>query len=244
MNHNVKSNSNFIRISCIASALLLPFYSIMANDTNASKSYTLEKIEATYEEQDNSIYAKEPDNAKSTNTLSKKALNTIGGPAQTNYYKAIDILPGVNVQTSDALGISNGQNIKIRGKSAFHIGRTVEDLPLTGIVGTNGMGGGELFDMENVSELNVYKGAIASDKGFSLSTSTGVVNANLLSPSDNLGFSIKQSFGTDNFRRTFGRVDSGKLSTDSSFFLSYSDTAGDKWKGEGGAPDGKHNVNF
>jgi len=245
MNEEMKQNRcNTFMISCITASLLLPFYSLMANETNSSKSYTLEGVEVNYQVQDYSIYADAPENAKSTNTLSKKSLNTIGGPAQTNYYKAIDFLPGVNVQTSDALGISNGQNIKIRGKSSFHVGRTVEDLPLTGIVGTNGIGGGELFDMENVSELNVYKGAIPSDKGFSLSTSTGVVNANLLSPSDDFEFSIKQSLGSDNFRRTFGRVDSGKLPTDSSFYVSYSNTAGDKWKGEGGAPDGKENVNF
>ncbi|HZF69764.1 TonB-dependent receptor [Sulfuricurvum sp.] len=243
MNHNAKSKCNLIKISCISSALLLPFYSIMANDTNTSKSYTLEAIEATYEEQGNSIFAKEPVNAISTNTLTKKALGTIGGPAQSNYYKALDILPGVNAQTADMSGIG-AQNIKVRGKSSFHIGRTIEDLPLTGIVGANGIGGGELFDMENVSELNLYKGAVASDKGFSLSTSGGVINANLLSPKNNFGAYFKQSFGSNDFMRTFGRVDSGKLVNDSSFFLSFSNTSGDKWKGEGGSPDGKHNFNF
>lgn len=245
MNEEMKHNRcDTFKISCITASLILPFYNLMANDElNTSKSYTLEKVEATYEEQGNSIYAKEPVNAISTNTLTKKALDTIGGPAQSNYYKALDILPGVNAQTADMSGIG-AQNIKVRGKSSFHIGRTIEDLPLTGIVGANGIGGGELFDMENISELNLYKGAVASDKGFSLSTSGGVINANLLSPSQDFGATVKQSFGSDNFQRTFGRVDSGKLASDSSFFLSFSNTSGDKWKGEGGSPDGKQNFNL
>ncbi|MDY0123367.1 TonB-dependent receptor [Sulfurimonas sp.] len=236
-------NLNFIHVSYIASILLLSSNNLLAEEKTASKVYTLDGVEAVYEQQENSIYAKEPVNAVSTNTLTKKALDNIGGPAQSNYYKALDILPGVNVQTADMSGIG-AQNIKVRGKSSFHIGRTIEDLPLTGVVGANAIGGGELFDMENLSELNLYKGAVASDKGFSLSTSGGVINANLLSPSKDFGGSIKQSFGSNNFLRTFGRIDSGKLSTDSSFFLSFSNTSGDKWKGEGGSPDGKQNFNL
>ncbi|HUH42914.1 MAG TPA: TonB-dependent receptor [Sulfurimonas sp.] len=231
-------------LSAIAFLIITPNTAFASSDNNTSATYTLDTVDTSYEEQGNSIFAKEPINAVSTNTLTKKALNRMGGPAQTNYYKAIDLLPGINVQTADAAGISSTQNIKVRGKSSFHIGRTVEDLPLTGIVGTNGIGGGELFDMENVSELNVYKGAVASDKGFSLSTSGGVVNANLLPASNEFGVHLKQSVGTDNFRRTFGRVDSGKVGDDSAFFVSYSNTAGEKWKGEGDSPDGKTNVNF
>ncbi len=240
----LERNNIFVKTSIIASSLLLPFCNLIANDeSNLSKSYTLEMVESTYAVQGNSIFAKEPVNAISTNTLTKKALDRIGGPAQSNYYKALDILPGVNVQTADATGIG-AQNIKVRGKSSFHIGRTIEDLPLTGIVGANGIGGGELFDMENLAELNLYKGAVASDKGFSLSTSGGIINGNLLSPTKDFGGHIKQSLGSNNFQRTFGRVDSGKLSTDSSFFLSFSSASGDKYKGEGGAPDGKQNINF
>lgn len=239
-----KGTSRLLNIFYITSMVLLSHNNLSAEEmTMTSKVYTLDGIEAVYEQQENSIYAKEPVNAVSTNTLTKKALDNIGGPAQSNYYKALDILPGVNVQTADMSGIG-AQNIKVRGKSSFHIGRTIEDLPLTGIVGANGIGGGELFDMENLSELNLYKGAVASDKGFSLSTSGGVINANLLSPSQDFGANIKQSFGSNNFQRTFGRVDSGELSTDSSFFLSFSSTSGDKWKGEGGSPDGKQNFNL
>lgn len=234
--------NSIIKASIVLSTLLLSTV-VFAVDNDGSTSYKLESIEVSTKQESN-VYARQPDNAKSTNVLTKDALNKIGGPAQTNYYKAIDMLPGVNVQTADALGISNGQNIKIRGKSSFHVGRTVEDVPLTGIVGTNGMGGGELFDMENVGELSLYKGAIPSDKGFSLSTSTGVVNADILKPSNNQEFFLKQSVGSDNFRRTFTRIDSGKLPSDSSLFISYSSTEGDKWKGEGGSPKGKENINF
>ncbi len=233
-----------ITLSAVALFYITPNIVFGSSDNNTTATYTLDTVDISYREQGNSIFAKEPINAVSTNTLTKKTLNKMGGPAQTNYYKAIDLLPGINVQTADATGVSSTQNIKVRGKSSFHIGRTVEDLPLTGIVGTNGIGGGELFDMENVSELNVYKGAVASDKGFSLSTSGGVVNANLLPASNDFGVQLKQTIGSDNFRRTFGRVDSGKIFDDSAFFLSYSNTSGEKWKGEGDSPDGKTNVNF
>ncbi|MFA7070500.1 MAG: TonB-dependent receptor [Sulfurimonas sp.] len=226
----------------LASIVLLYASSLIADES--TQAYTLESIDASYEFKDNSIYSEAPLNAKSTNTLNKKTLDTIGGPAQSNYYKALDLLPGVNVQTADSLGVSNGSSIKVRGKSSFHVGRTIEDIPLTGIVGSSGLGGGELFDIENVSEINLYKGAIPSDKGFSLSTSTGVVNANLLQPQNDFGVHIKQSLGIDRFRRTFGRVDSGKIADSSSFYVSYSDLAADKQRGEGKSPDGRQNINF
>lgn len=105
--------------SYVTSIVLLSHNNLSAEDmTTMSKIYTLDGIEAVYEQKENSIYAKEPVNAVSTNTLTKKALDNIGGPAQSNYYKALDILPGVNVQTADMSGIG-AQNIKLEGKALF-----------------------------------------------------------------------------------------------------------------------------
>ncbi len=231
----MKQTHLLLASSLFSSSLLL---------ASSDSSHTLPSVEVDSTPTGEAIFEESTDGSKSTNVLNKKTLDLLGGPAQTNYLKAIDLMPSVNTQTADAVGISSGQNIKIRGKGSFHIGKTIEDLPITGIVGANGIGGGELFDMENIKELKLYKGAIPSDKGFTLSTSTGVVNANLLPPAKEFGAHIKQTIGTEDFMRTFIRADSGKLSSGSAFALSYSHASGDKWRGEGSSPDAKHNINF
>ncbi|NOQ45931.1 MAG: TonB-dependent receptor, partial [Desulfobulbaceae bacterium] len=52
-------------------------------------------------------------------------------------------------------------------------------------------------------------------------------------PEDKIGAEINQSFGSDDFVRSFLRVDSGMLPTETKLFASYSYSKADKWKGKG-----------
>lgn len=162
-------------------------------------------------------------------TITKAGLNLFGGPAQTSMYAPLDLVPSVIVESPDPYGLSTNRNINIRGKTDFHMTKNVEGLPLTGIVGSV-----DLFDLENIKQVDVYRGGVPSNVGLGISNATGVIDQRLLAPQDKFGFSGKQSFGSFDFRRTFVRVDTGNLSeSGTKIFMSASTIAADKWTGTG-----------
>lgn len=172
--------------------------------------------------------------------VSREGIAVLGGPAQTNPYRLMDLMPSVNAESADGYGLSGTRNLNLRGKSDFHITRNVENVPLTG---TN-HGAGDLFDLENIGEFELYRSAIPAYASFGVSHTTGVMNMSLRRPEERFGMDVRQGFGSDNFRRTFARLDSGRLgSAGTSFFLSASDTEADKWKGAGKSGD-RNNVTF
>ncbi|HXP98243.1 MAG TPA: TonB-dependent receptor, partial [Telmatospirillum sp.] len=155
-------------------------------------------------------------------------LTLLGGPSQSSPLMPLDLMPSVVEAGSDPFGIQ-GRNINIRGKSNFHLSSTVEGLPIAAIVG-----GADLFDLEDVGQEDLYRGGLQAGQGLGISNATGAIDQRLLAPQDKLGVFGDQSFGSFNFRKTFGRVDSGALpASGTRAFLSGSTTAADKWKGAG-----------
>ncbi|MBW7900947.1 MAG: TonB-dependent receptor [Rhodocyclaceae bacterium] len=190
--------------------------------------------EVTVQESAPSELVRAQDGRANTETrVGGEGIRILGGPGQTNPWKALQMAPSVNYQSADAYGLSKQNSFRIRGKSATHVGRTVNGLPLAGEGGfANGKGGGDLFDMENMSEITLMRGAVPAGSGLGFSNSS-VVDMTLRGPEKEFGVEVAQSFGTDNFRRTYVRADSGQLAIPLSFFLSASDTKADKWRGSG-----------
>lgn len=199
--------------------------------------------EVTVQESAPSELVRAQDGRANTETqVGGEGIRILGGPGQTNPWKALQMAPSVNQQSADAYGLSKQNSFRVRGKSATHVGRTVNGLPLAGEGGfANGKGGGDLFDMENMSEITLMRGAVPAGSGLGFSNSS-VVDMTLRRPEKEFGVELAQSFGTDDFRRTFVRVDSGRLAVPLSFFVSASDTAADKWRGSGGQE--RQNVEF
>ncbi len=174
--------------------------------------------------------------------VSREGIAVLGGPAQTNPYRLLDLMPSVDAESADTYGMSvrGRRNLSLRGKGDFHLTRNIEGIPLYGIVGNN-----DLFDLENVDSFELYRGAMPASAGLGVSNTTGAMNMGLRRPEDKLGAEIRQSFGSDNFRRSFLRADSGRFGpADTSFYVSTSDTEADKWKGEGQAPGARRNITF
>jgi len=162
-----------------------------------------------------------------------KALKLLGSPAQSNPWTALKMAPSVNFQSADGYGLGRPMSMRLRGKSSTHIGRTVEGLPIAGEPGfANGRGGGDLFDMENMRAVTLMRGAVPADQGLGFSNS-GVVDMQLRGPEEIFGTQLSQSIGTDAFRRTFARMDTGTLPVPLRFFVSASDSHADKWRGPG-----------
>jgi iron complex outermembrane receptor protein len=162
-------------------------------------------------------------------SVTQNGIAILGGPAQTSFYQALTMVPSVLVESPDPYGLSPTRNISIRGKGDFHLSKNIEGLPLAGIVG-----GTDLYDLENIRRIDVYRGAVPSDQGLGLSNASGVINQFILGPQDKAGVTGRQAFGSDNFYKTFLRVDTGLLKdTGTRAFISGSNAQTDKWKGAG-----------
>lgn len=201
-------------------------------DTVEVKGHRKDTISSTY------IVAKDRE-PNTERTISQQGIRQFATPAQTQPLLGINMLPSVNIQTVEPYGLGSQFSVNIRGKTAFHLARTIEDLPINGVVG-----GFELFDLENVNSLTLYSGAIPTDHGFAPSNATGQLNLSLLRPRDTFGVTYRQSNGSFQFNRTYGRVDTGELPTKTKLFLSYSYSDAHKWKGDGDAPSGRSNGEF
>ncbi len=176
-------------------------------------------------------------------TVTKEAITSVGGPGQTNILKALDLLPSVNFQSSDPYGFFFSPiSMRIRGQQAISLGTMIEGVPVWAIQ----QPGPRLdtFDLENLKDLTLYRGAAPPDKGLGGMDTAGAIDIGILKPSDTFGATITQGFGSFDFSRTYARIDSGKLPTGTSFFISGSTTSADKWKGAGSAPDYRDHVSF
>ncbi|MGO4686144.1 TonB-dependent receptor [Hyphomicrobium sp. 2TAF46] len=161
-------------------------------------------------------------------SVSREGLNILGGGAQTSFYQAADVIPSINYESPDPFGLSNTRNINIAGKGDFHLSRNINGLPIMGIVG-----GADLYDLENIARLDVYRGPIPADRSLGVSNASGVIDQIILGPQDKASAFAEQSFGSWNFNKTFARIDTGLLSTGTQFFISGSTASADKWSGAG-----------
>jgi iron complex outermembrane receptor protein len=162
-------------------------------------------------------------------SVTKAGIDLLGGAGQTSAYTPLNLAPSFNYESPDPYGMSPTRNISIRGKGDFHVTRNIEGLPITGIVG-----GTDLVDLENVAQVDLYRGAMPANLGLGVSNATGAVDQQLLAPQNKISALGKQALGSFGFRRTFARLDSGKLpETGTGAFISGSTSASDKWRGLG-----------
>lgn len=165
--------------------------------------------------------------------ITKKGLESQGTKATISVYEAINVLPGVSVESTDPYGLAAEQkNIRIRGVRGYLGAMTVSGVPN---YGGNPMGPREyIYDMENFESIAVYKGAVPADLGTGVGARGGAVELRPLWPEKEFGFDFSQGVGGNKYHRTFLRLDSGALpSLNTRFAFSYSYTEADKWKGPG-----------
>ncbi|MEA3359030.1 MAG: TonB-dependent receptor [Thermodesulfobacteriota bacterium] len=207
--------------------LLFPPNNLMAGDEK-SDVYILKDITVTGElirptkQTGDSLYT--------GTSVTKKGIELLGMPAKTSVYNALDILPGLNVESKDPYGLS-GKDIRIRGAKGYYNGMTVEGIPNYGIMPIGARE--DIYDMENMESVSLYKGASPADLGTGSGNRGGSIELQLRRPEDKAGVELSQSFGSKDFTRTFLRIDSGELPTKTKLFGSYSFTEADKWTGKG-----------
>ncbi len=199
-------------------------------------SYTLDQI---------SVSGKSEQDGVTTKNINKEDIEKRVGAGQTNPLKALDMLPSIQTGQADTYGLVTEDNpLRVRGafmNTFNNFALTVDGVPSVVIVQKAAIG--NLLDMENMESMSLTVGASPADSGFGFGNATGSLDMQTKKASSVMSFLGKQSFGSENFSRTFVRADSGKLgSSGIRFFVSASDSRVDKWKGPGNAE--RQNVEF
>ncbi|TCO05405.1 TonB-dependent receptor [Natronoflexus pectinivorans] len=162
--------------------------------------------------------------------LTSKGLSIGGAPASASVYHALDILPGVLTEGIDGYGLSD-KSVRIRGIRSTFSGMTLEGFPNYGIMPIGARD--DIYDMENIESIALYKGASPADLGTATGSKGGAIELRYRRPNEEFGAEVNQSIGSHNFYRSFARVDLGKTAFGTSAFVSFSATEADKWKGPG-----------
>ena len=158
--------------------------------------------------------------------------------AGTSALKAVEKLPGVNVQSSDPWGSYEWANrVTIRGFQTQQIGQTFDGLPLGDMSygNFNGLGIGRAVDAENLAGAGVAQGSGAIGTA-SANNLGGVVEYASDAPRGVPTVTLRQTVGAANTYRTTGRWDSGLHmfgENGASGYLSFTRQDNDKWKGSG-----------
>ena len=184
---------------------------------------------------DTEFIEQQPTEPATRSVIPKRTIDLLTGPSRTNPYKALDLLPSVHSEGTDAFGLAVDQNpLRIRGQvgdTFTRLSRTIEGLPLGVNVGQGSMG--NLIDLDNLAELSLIRGAVPVDKGFGFGNTAGALDQSLRWGSKAAGLTLLRSDGSEHFNRTFARLDSGELPTKTRLFASASFSSADKWRGSG-----------
>ncbi len=155
-------------------------------------------------------------------------------PPGSSPLKALSALPGVSFQSSDAFGAYEwSTRIHLRGFNQSQLGFTLDGIPLGNMMygNDNGLHISRALISENLGSAEVAEGV----GGVSTATSGnlgGTLQFYSDDPSSEFGVKLAQTFGSDNTRRTYARLDTGDHDG-FSMYLSGMTSDTDKWKGVG-----------
>jgi iron complex outermembrane receptor protein len=174
---------------------------------------------------------------KTETTVKEEELKVRSGAGGVNIFKAIELTPSLNVQTDDAYGLGGG-SIRLRGFDNTQIGVTIDDMPLND-VGNFALYPHEYADVENLESITVERGAVSKRNPFYVEVG-GAIRIRTRPPANKFGVTLSEKYGSFNFKKHFIRLDTGYLLGNKDlpkFFVSYSHTEADKWKGPGKYPE-------
>lgn len=165
--------------------------------------------------------------AKSISTVTRQAIEKASGGS--NFTQLIDAIPGIDASTSDVTGLANG-NYSLRGFDSSSIGITVNGAPITDS-GSYSIYATEYGDAENYNDITVTQGTPNVDQP-EMGATGGQIAWSSIDPSHEAGVDFTQGFGSNDYRRSFARLNTGDTGPVRSW-LSFSRNTSDKWKGRG-----------
>ncbi len=153
----------------------------------------------------------------------------------TSPLKVLDKVPGVHFESADAYGAYEwSTSISVRGFSSGQLGYTLDDIPLGDLSygNHNGLHISRAISSENVGRVQISQGTGAIDTA-STSNLGGTMQFYSVDPADIFGVTASQTLGSDSARRTFVKLDTGRLANGGKFNISVMDQNSEKSKGEG-----------
>lgn len=200
------------------------------------KSAEVETIVVTGKRLSEASVAIGTDHATATVSITREAL--LSAPAGITGLKMLESLPGFNVQANDALGMYEfGNSVSVRAFNFQQIGFLLDNIPMGR---SDQFGGSPIYRyVDNENLLRVTASAGAGDVALPSYASLGpIVDYFTQAPSQEAGGSFSQTLGSDDLRRTFLRLEMGKVGPLSGY-VSGSWIKGDLWRGPG-TIDRKH----
>ncbi|MET0330596.1 MAG: TonB-dependent receptor, partial [Dyella sp.] len=132
-------------------------------------------------------------------------------PPGTSLQKVLNILPGVNAQSIDALGANEqSMTLSLRGFNGTRLGYTLDGMPLgdSAYNNYNGLSINRALISENVGVVELAEG-IGNLGTPSTSNLGGTIAYTSNDPAKTMGGRVTQTFGSDMNRRSYARFDSG-----------------------------------
>ncbi len=154
-------------------------------------------------------------------------------------------LPGVNFQSADPLGNYEwSTRFTVRAFSQNQLGFTLDGVPLGDMSygNLNGLHISRAISSENVSRADLSQGTGSLDTPSS-SNLGGTLQFYSSDPAKAFGLQVSQTFGSNNNRRSFVRLDSG-ASDLGAVYASYTHQEADKWKGAGQQRQDQFNLKY
>lgn len=149
--------------------------------------------------------------------------------------KVLDKVPGVHFESSDSFGAYEwSSTISVRGFSSSQLGYTLDDVPLGDLSygNHNGLHISRAISSENIGRAQVSQGTGSIDTA-STSNLGGTMQFYSTDPDEQFGGTVSQMLGSNSARRTYARLDTGRLSNGGKLYISAVDQNSEKWKGGG-----------
>lgn len=217
--------------------------SLRAPHQNSRSALSLDPIEIPCQG-GHVLFERKTNHPYTETSLTRDAIESLSGATQGSPLQAIRTLPSVQVNSEEPYGYGNffTSGVKIRGQ---RIKAPASNLLIEGLQVTGAPGGNQyLFDLENVENISVSKGAVPPAKSLAFAAGAGLIDYRLRRPEQDAGAQFEQSLGSFDYQRSFLRLDSGQLPGTVRLFASYSYTDADKWRGSGQSPDWRHNLDI
>ncbi|RIX27468.1 TonB-dependent receptor [Sphingomonas edaphi] len=149
-----------------------------------------------------------PDAPKAKAVVTQEMISR-SGPGQT-VLDTINIVPGVSFQNNDAYGNAGG-TLTIRGFDSTRISYTLDGIQLNDS-GNYNIYSNFSIDPELIEQVNVNLGSTDVDSP-TASAVGGTINQRTRNPGKELGGRFSASLGQYDYRRFFGMIDTGELTS-------------------------------
>jgi iron complex outermembrane receptor protein len=167
--------------------------------------------------------------SKNRSTITQEFIAT-QSPGQT-ILQTLNLTPGLSFSSSDAYG-SSGGTIRLHGQDGAHIGLLIDGVPLND-AGNYSLYSNQQLDPELISQASINTGSTDVDT-VTASSTAGVINYTTRKASDKFGVEMNGSYGSYNYGRVFGLIDSGAIGPfGTRAYVAGSYQSYDKFKGPG-----------